>query len=167
MTERLSALEHAMLSERDGYQFYAMAAGAATDPGAASTFEHLAQEELQHFNALQRAYRSILETGTWDPDTAWDAPWTPETTERIFSEDFRRRIRGQHLEMAALSIGLLLEKEARQFYTRQAAETADEALAALFRELAQWEDGHYEMLLRQDESLREEYWAQNRFEPLD
>lgn len=161
-----ASLRHAMLSERDGYQFYAMAAEQATDRDAALMFEHLADEEKAHFEALQSKYQALLEMGTWEADTAWNEPWTPRNVGRIFSDDFVRRIRGKHLEVAALSIGILLEKQAFEFYTQQAKAAVDAPVRAFFGELAAWEDGHYQMLLREDEALKEQYWRENRFEPL-
>jgi rubrerythrin len=162
----LNSLQQAMLSERDGYKFYSMAAEQSGDSGAAETFSHLAEEEMAHFNVLQKEYQSLLDTGTWNPDTAWGVPWRPEGSGRIFSDEFARRIQGRHLEMAALSIGILLEKQAFEFYARQ-SETSDDAnVRAFFHKLASWEEGHYRMLLQEDEALKEEYWSENRFEPL-
>jgi len=108
----------------------------------------------------------LLDTGVWYPDIAWDEPWVPEGAGRIFSDDFVRRIQGRHLEMAALSIGILLEKQSVEFYTKQAQISEDASVQQLFRELATWEQGHYEMLLKEDEALKEEYWSANRFKPL-
>lgn len=162
----LVALQRAMLAERDGVQFYLMAAKQAEDRGASDLFERLASEEKHHFNALQTAYQSVLNTGTWDPNMAWGAPWTPDNAEHIFSNDFQRRIQGRHLEMAALSIGILLEKQSFEFYSQQADLATDADVKAFFRELAHWEDGHYQMLLKQDEALKEDYWSENRFAPL-
>ncbi len=50
--------------------------------------------------------------------------------------------------MAALSIGMLLEKQALEFYTRQTESAEDEDVREFFRELANLEDGHYRVLLR-------------------
>ena len=166
MSVLLVSLRQAMLSERDGVQFYSMAAKQAEDSGAVDLFEHLANEEMSHFNALQREYQSVLDTGAWDPNTAWDTPWAPGKAGHIFSEDFTRRIRGRHLEMAALSIGILLEKQSFEFYTQQAEIAEDANVKAFFHELALWEEGHYQMLLKEDEALKEEYWSENRFAPL-
>ena len=161
-----SVLQQAMLSERDGYQFYSIAAERATDSGGAEMFRHLAREELGHFQALQKKYQALLEDGTWSAETAWDLPWQPDDAGSIFSPDFVRRIQGRHFEMAALSIGILLEKQSYEFYVRQAEAAKDETLRTFFQALARWEDGHYRMLLREDEAMQSEYWAANRFEPL-
>jgi len=162
----LASLRQAMLSERDGFQFYSMAAKQAEDRGAADLFEQLANDERHHFDALQREYRSVLDTGAWNPNIAWDAPGDPDNAGPIFSDDFARRIQGRHLEMAALSIGILLEKQSFEFYTRQAETAEDENVRAFFNELALWEQGHYQILLREDEALKEQYWSENRFSPL-
>jgi rubrerythrin len=155
-----------MLAERDGYGFYSMASKQAGDTGAEVLFTHLADEERMHFNALQRKYQSLLDTDAWDAETAWGEAWKPRTSGSVFSDDFVRRIRGSHLEMAALSIGLLLEKQSFEFYTRQAESASDLHVRGFFRDLATWEEGHYQMLLREDEALKEAYWSENRFEPL-
>ena len=38
-------------------------------------------------------------------------------------------------------------------------------LGLFFTELAEWEAGHYEALLTQQESLKEDYWSASRFSP--
>jgi rubrerythrin len=164
-TDLAGILREAMEAERDGFTFYTMAAEQSEDPGARETFARLADEERKHYEALQAGYRSLAEQGTWSPSTELLNDREPEA-KGIFSEDFVRRIGGKHLEMSALSIGILLEKNAYAFYTRQAEAAEDEAVAGFFRELAEWEDGHYRLLLRQDEALKEEYWNENRFAPL-
>jgi rubrerythrin len=162
----LASLQQAMLSERDGVQFYSMAAKQAEDSGAVLLFEQLANEETQHFSALQKEYQSILDTGTWDPNTVWKSPQTLHEPGHIFSDDFIRRVKGRHLEMAALSIGILLEKQSFEFYSKQAEMAEDPIVKTFFRELAQWEEGHYKLLLREDDALKEDYWSANRFSPL-
>jgi rubrerythrin len=162
----LSLLEDALSAERDGHQFYTMAAEQTADPGARGSFARLAEEERRHFEVLRKEYRSILEGRRVDSAADLGERWIPERAGAIFSDEFRQRIRGKHLEMSALSIGILLEKNAYEFYATQAERAEDESVRRLFRELAEWENGHYQLLLREDEALRETYWNQNRFTPL-
>jgi len=154
------------LFRRNRASHYSMAAKQAEDNGAADFFEELAGEKKRHFSALQTECQSVLNTGTWDSNTAWDTPRTPDNTGSIFSADFERRIQGRHLEMAVLSIGIFLEKQSFEFYTQQADLASDAYVKAFFRDLARWEEGHYQMLLKEDEALKEEYWSENRFAPL-
>jgi rubrerythrin len=69
--------------------------------------------------------------------------------------------------MSALSIGVLLEKSAYEFYAHSAKDAEDDRVRAFFDELAEWENGHYQLLLREDDALRDAYWEENRFVPLD
>jgi len=158
-------LRDAMEAERDGFTFYTAAAERSDDSGARETFTRLADEERKHYEALQTGYRSLSEGKPWDPSRALAAERGPDPS-GIFSEDFVRRIGGKHLEMSALSIGILLEKNAYEFYSRHADTAEDEAVAGFFRELAEWESVHYQLLLREDEAMKEEYWNENRFAPL-
>ena len=162
----LAVLRRAMEVERDGFQFYALAAERSEDVGAKETFARLAAEEKMHYEALQRHQRVLIEAGTWDDEVFLDEAHTFDPSPEIFSEGFRRRLQGKHLEMSALSIGILLEKNAIEFYLHAADAATEDRVRSFFRELANWEDGHYQMLLRHDEALKEEYWNENRFAPL-
>ena len=164
--ELLSVLRRAMEVERDGFQFYSLAADRSEDAGARETFTKLAAEEKLHYDVLQSHQRALLESGTWDADAVLGDAHTFGPSGEIFSEDFRRRLKGKHLEMSALSIGILLEKNAIEFYRRAADDATEDGVRSFFRELADWEEGHYQMLLRYDEALKEEYWSENRFAPL-
>jgi rubrerythrin len=159
-------LEEALRAERDGFEFYTLAGERSDDPGARDVFAHLAEEERRHFDALQKEYRSILEGTGWDPNVVLGERWLPEASAAIFSEGFRHRIGGRHLEMAALSIGILLEKTAYEFYAASAEKADDVEARRFLRELAEWENGHYQLLLREDDALRDSYWDENRFAPL-
>jgi len=162
----LEILRGAMEVERDGFQFYSMAADRSEDPGAAKIFAQLAAEEQQHYEALQSQQKALLEAGSWDPDVVLSDAHQLDPSPEVFSEGFRQRIKGKHLEMSALSIGILLEKSAIGFYSKAAEEATEEDVASFFRSLADWETGHYQMLLRLDEALKEDYWNANRFSPL-
>jgi len=165
-TELAGALRDAMQAERDGYSFYSMAADRSEDPGARDTFTRLAAEEKKHYEMLQSGYRALLQGEPWKPSSIRSGTDHERQAGGIFSERFVRRIAGKHLEMSALSIGILLEKNAVAFYSREAEAANDKAVATFFRELADWENEHYQLLLRQDESLKEAYWNENRFAPL-
>jgi rubrerythrin len=162
----LPLLEAALRTERDGFSFYTSAAARSADAGAKEAFSHLAEEERKHFDALQTEYRAILDGSGWDPTVALAGRSSSEEAGPIFSESFRRRIAGKHLEMSVLSIGILLEKNAEAFYRSAAAEEPDPAIRGFLLELAEWEAGHYRMLTREDEALRDAYWNESRFSPL-
>jgi rubrerythrin len=163
----IAAIREAMAAERNGHQFYSMAAERSDDPGAREAFAALAEEERRHYEMLQARYIELVheKPAAWDDLLEKTSPEGP-TSPGLFSEAFHERLAGRHLEMSVLAIGVLLEKESIAFYARQAEETADPGARAFFRELVAWETDHYNALLRQQDALKEAYWNANRFEPL-
>jgi rubrerythrin len=158
-------LEQAMRTETDGYHFYTMAANSVQDAKGREVFSKLADDELMHLKFLRLQYRAFVDTGRPDP-AAKLAPRTDLSGESpIFSPDIRGRIADAHIEMSALSIGIQLELKSEQYYRKQVEETADVAAKTFFLELADWEAGHYHALLKQQDELKEDYWAAGGFAP--
>ena len=67
--------------------------------------------------------------------------------------------------MTALSVGIQLELAAQTFYKGQSEEASNDTVRDFFAELAEWESGHYQALLTQQEALKEDYWSTSRFSP--
>jgi len=160
------ALFDAARAEADGYYFYTMAARGARDAKAKEVFQLLAAEELDHQEFLSTQYRSVLQTGKIDTRARLGPRATLEGVSPIFSDEIRSRLADAHMEMSALSIGIQLELSSLTYYREQAAKAADPALRKLFEELAEWETGHYQALLRQQQALKDDYWSVNGFSPL-
>lgn len=161
----LEGLFQAIKAEVEGQHFYLMAARSSEDPKGREIFELLASEELDHQRFLKSQYQSLLETGRVDPDVKLGprAPLSDESP--IFSAEIKGRAKEAHFEMSALSIGIQLELSAMSFYREAARAAEDPAVKAFYEELAEWEDGHYRALLRQQEALREDYWSAGGFSP--
>jgi rubrerythrin len=161
----LRALEQAIQAEIEGYHFYTMAAEATDDPKGAETFGLLAKEEVAHTEFLRAQYKALESSGRVDkliriigePGFSADTPF--------FSDALRRRASKAHFEMTVLSVGAQLEADAMRFYQEQSELAEDPEVAALFRELVEWERGHHDALVAQMKSLEQEYWAANRFAP--
>jgi len=162
----LEHLEQALTAERDGFHLYTMASKEAKDPVAKELFSRLAGDERDHYEHLQRQYRSILDGAGWQIEPSLEARGNEEPNPHVFTERLMGRIRGSQVAMSALSIGIQLERSAMAFYAARAEEATDEAVAVFFRGLAAWENDHYQLLLAQEDALREEYWQENRFAPL-
>ncbi len=159
------ALVKAIKAERDGHSFYSMAANASQDPKGRDVFLRLAAEELEHASFLARQHESVLKTGGPDASIKLGAPVDLAGMSPIFSEGIKSRIKDAHFEMSALSIGIQLELDAMNFYKSHAGATKAPAAKAFFTELADWESGHYQALLRQQEELKEDYWSDSGFAP--
>lgn len=162
--EIAKGLLEAMKSEVDGYNFYMMASKSTQDPQGKSVFERLAQEEKEHAQFLKAQYQSIIETGEITSSIHLTKT-SFNTTSPIFSDEIKSRIKDIHYEMTALSVGIQLEYSAVQFYKSQADKIEDTKIKAFYKELADWEATHYQILLKQQESLKEEYWNQGDFSP--
>jgi rubrerythrin len=164
--ERITkGLLRAIQAESDGENFYRMAAASTDDEQGKATFLRLAEEEREHIEFLTHQYNHYLETGKPDPNKVLSKPSSFEGSHPIFSEKLKSRIGDAHMEMSALSIGIQLELNAINFYKTQATEIENQEVKKFFRELVDWETGHYHALLRQQESLKEDYWSSAGFSP--
>ena len=161
----LAALAKAIESEYEGYGFYMMASKSTEDVQGREVFGQLAQEELTHAAFLKTQFRSIAETGTVAAGVKLGSPHAISGTSPIFSPELRARIGDAHFEMSALGVGIHLEQNAMEFYTAQALSAPDAAARAFFRELSEWEAGHYHALLSQQQELQEDYRSRNGFSP--
>lgn len=165
-TERmLQGLEKAIQAEVDGYHFYMMASKSTEDPQGREIFERMAQDEVKHARFLQEQYDSMKTTGKPDPAITLGAATEFKGEHPIFSKALQERVKNAHLEMSALSIGVQLELSAVKFYRSEADDAADPVVASFYRELADWESGHYHALLAQQNALRSDYWSDGRFSP--
>jgi len=163
--EMLDALKHAMQAEANGHQFYKLAASNTADEQGKRVFEMLAEEELDHLRYLKSHYDSIASTGKTNPDVKLKEQDGSAITHPLFSPDLKNRIADAHFEMSALGIGIQLELSAINFYKAQADLAEDEDVKKLFADLAEWEVGHYQMFLKQQEELKDMYWDSGGFSP--
>jgi rubrerythrin len=164
-TTLAEGLAQAIKVERDGHSFYTMAANTSQDSKAREVFAQLAAEELDHMQFLARHYRSVLETGRPDQEARLGPRADLSGMSPIFSHGIRARIGQAHLEMSALSIGIQLELDSQSFYRSQAGASDDPLVTQFYLELAEWESGHYQALLKQHEELKEDYWSAGGFAP--
>lgn len=142
-----------------------MAANATGDPRGREVFEALAAEELAHMAFLKAQLASLKETGKVDPRATLGAPRRLEGKSPIFTDALLARAKDAHYEMTSLAVAVQLELQAEQFYRKQAAAAGDPAITAFFTTLADWEKGHYDALIAQQETLKAGYWAENQFAP--
>ena len=153
-------------AEQEGFHFYTMAAGAAEDEKGKEIFLKLADDERQHAEFLKAQYESIRKTGKPNLQVVLGPKSEYPGSSPIFSESIRARIQSAHYEMTALSIGIQLELDAVKHYNKLAEAAEDETVYKFFKELAEWESGHYRALLDQQEALKEDYWSSGGFSPM-
>ncbi|MBW2703877.1 MAG: ferritin family protein [Deltaproteobacteria bacterium] len=163
--EIAKGLEHAIRTETDGQHFYMMAAKATEDPKGQEVFGQLAEEEKDHRRFLEHQRWHILEHGKVDSAFKIDRRVDLSGDNPIFSESLVKRAKEAHYEMSALSIGIQLEINSQKYYEEQAEAAKLPEIEKFYRFLATWESEHHQALLRQQDSLKEDYWADAHFAP--
>jgi rubrerythrin len=164
-SKAIEGLRTALQTELNGIEFYKMAAKNTMDAKGKKTFQMLADDEMKHFQELQRQYSSISEKHGWqalDLGTVTEFPGESP----IFSKELKDRIKGKHFEMTALSIGALLESNSIDFYRQMKEKSADPLAKELYGQLQSWEEKHLDAITRQLDIIKEDYWAEQRFSPL-
>lgn len=161
----LNALIWAMQAETDGHYFYKMVASKTKDVKGKEVLLMLAKDELDHFDYLKAQYDSFQKTGKPAKKLKISKPKGRTSKSPIFSKDFKKSIGKAHFEMSALSIAISLELSSMNFYRHRANETRNPALKDFFGKLADWEATHYQILVREQTRLQEDYWIENRFYP--
>jgi rubrerythrin len=153
-----------MQTEIEGYEFYKLMATKSKDEGAREMFESLAKDEAEHSRVLGEMYSNLAETGKFKSlkmvgrsKISYRSP--------VFSKDFLASKKSKNLEMSALSIGILLEQNAIDFYRTQQEVARDPGAKAFFNKLAAWEGEHLRALVAQRIFLQREIFAHARFEP--
>ncbi len=159
------ALQKAAMAEREGHSFYMMAAQNSQDPKGKQIFETLAREEMDHLHFLKEHYDAVMTTGKLSATAHLGSRVDLGTSSPIFTEAIKLRIREAHFEMTALAVGIQLERDALAFYQHQALAAHDPEVRKLFTELAAWESGHYQALLKQQTELKTDYWSGAGFSP--
>ncbi|MGD9380642.1 MAG: ferritin family protein [candidate division WOR-3 bacterium] len=164
-SKAIEGLKTALQTELNGIEFYRMAAQNTDDTKGKQTFQMLADDELKHFNELQRQYAAFSDKQTWHKaDLSKITEFPGENP--IFSSELKDRIRGKHFEMTALSIGALLETNSIEFYRQMKEESEDPLAKELYEQLQKWEERHLEAITQQLNIIKEDYWAEQRFTPL-
>lgn len=161
--KKLKILQDAMGIELNGIELYKTAAEKTEDKQAKDFFLFLSEEEKKHFDALKEWYIKI---------SKGEAPEKIELKEmgkpaykHIFSDEFKKNLKGKNFEYSALTTGMLLEKNSMEFYHKQSEEAETEEEKELFKKLEKWESEHYQMLLDEYNELKIEFWQANNFSP--
>ena len=120
----LDILRKAYQIEVDGYTFYSMTADRADKPAVQELFGKLAQDEIQHQAFLREVLRNYDQKKTAAFPVSFRIPDnTRAFSEKVFTDRFREQAEGAAFEMAALSVGMTLEKNAVAHFSA-AAQTA-------------------------------------------
>jgi len=159
-------LRKAYQIEVDGSTFYSMTAEKAAKPAVQELFGKLAQDEVQHQAFLRSVLKNYDEQGIGAFGVAITIPDLRAFSDRIFTQRFREQAQGAAFEMAALSVGMTLEKNAVAHFSTAARDATDQEVRQFYTFLADWERQHLDALQRLHESIREDFWDRGGFAPM-
>ena len=155
----------AMQTELEGYEFYKLAAVKCKDDGAKKMFDSLAKDEVEHHKLLRDRYYAIVEGRDFKaPKLTGKSKLRVKSP--VFSKAFLESKKQKHFEMSALTVGILLEQNAIEFFKAQAEKAADSETKKMFKELAAWEGEHLRALIAQKQFLHRAIFADAHFEPM-
>jgi rubrerythrin len=161
----LDILRKAYQIEVDGYTFYSMTADRADKPAVQELFGKLAQDEVQHQAFLRSVLKSYHDKGVEAFAVGIVVPDMRAFSDKLFTDRFREQAEGAAFEMAAVSVGMTLEKNAVAHFST-AARSADEAEVRRFYQfLADWEQKHLDALQSLADSIRGDFWDRSGFSP--
>jgi len=144
----LSVLREAVRNELDGQAMYIQAAEGTKDELGKTMFRSFAQEEEEHLHILQVQYAEVNESGEWvDVDAARKEPPDPKLV--LFPQEegkVREMIPEGASDLEALRIAIDFERRAVRMYEQAASQTDNPTAQTFYRDLADWEGTHYEVL---------------------
>ena len=163
----VKGLKQALRNEIDGVEFYRMASASARHDGVRQMFRFLMEEEERHREAiLDQMKRMAAGKPFRIARGAASRKGLEKFRSPLFTDDLVRVSRQVEGEVAALSIGMTLEKRAiAQFVSLRRKVAGDPAAEHVFSDLIAWEQDHLDVLTRQYDQLREMYWEEARFWP--
>ncbi len=160
--KKLKILQDALGIELNGIELYKMAAKNTADEQAKDFFIYLSNEEKEHFSILKKWYIDIS-TGK-SPEVKLEEMKEP-ANKHIFSDEFKKNLKGKNFEFSVMQTGMLLEKNSMEFYHKQRKEAETDEERELFKTLEEWEAKHYQLLLKEYNDLKIEFWEKNNFSP--
>lgn len=163
--EVLDILRKAYQIEVDGYTFYSMTADRADKPAVQELFGRLAQDEVQHQAFLRQVANHYDAEGVAAFSQVGKAPELKLFADRVFSDRFREQAEGAAFEMAAVSVGMTLEKNAIAYFSHAAKTATAQEVQRFYQFLADWEQQHLDALQALHTSVRADFWDKSGFAP--
>ncbi len=157
-------LKTAILLERRGKAFYAMAAREAQSEAVRKIFTIMAEEEDGHIQFLSRQFAEYEKSGKFVKNDL-EHPVDETEAAMILSEQAKKEISAAGFEAAAISAAIDFENRAIDVYQGRANEATDPNEKEMYQMLADWERTHHHLLYKLNEDLKEQVWYDNNFWP--
>ena len=161
LKEELDVIKQAILNELEGYEFYKMAGEQAGTGGSAEAFLELASEEKKHIDYLEALFIKVKDGVEDEKAMAFsEGPPSPN----IYKWDALDKDLTS-LAMSVFSIGMKMEIDSVDFYTKAKESTKLDEAKQLYDLLIKWEKVHLDQFTKQYELYREDWWSYQNFAP--
>ncbi len=120
----------------------------------------MAEEELKHVKWLKNLFTKLKDNKMDSIDLKEIQVASP----KIFAwENLDRE--GASKAVSVFGIGIQMERDSVDFYKKAAKDTEVQEAKVIYEELAKWEQSHLEQFYKEYETLMEEWWSEQGFEP--
>ncbi len=158
-------IKKAILMEARAKALYQEVAQKTSNPEVRHIFELMANEEQTHIDFLAEQYKSFSKDKTFIKQEFKNTDTDDTIARLILDPSIKNKISGAGFEAAAITAAIEMETKSIKIYSKWAAETSDENEKALFTWLSDWEQTHYDLLMKLDKELTEKIWFDNQFWP--
>lgn len=161
----IDILKTAILMERRGQAMYEEVVAKTQSADVKKIFSIMAEEEKMHAQFLGEQFKSYMTTHTFTKQDLQNSKGDNELSDLILTGKIKNQISAAGFEAAAIGAAIDMESKSIEVYRNRANESTDPNEKDLFNWLADWERGHHELLLKLDNELKDQIWADNQFWP--
>lgn len=146
------AIQTAIQLEKDGKAFFDQAAQETDNALGKKMFRKLAADEVRHLQTFKKMFQTITDPQTWKQLMA---AGSPGKTMPFFEQKAAQRTPAEKGagELSALQQALEVERKAIAFFKITAQETDDPEASRIFEAIAREEEGHYDLIQAQIDSV--------------
>lgn len=158
-------LKQAIIMENRGKSLYQMVANQTPNEEVKNIFKTMADEEQAHIEFLSKQFTHYKKNKKFDKNQLEALAQEDAIANSILTEKIKKDISGAGFESAAISAAIDMESKSIEVYEQRAKESDDPNEKELYQWLADWEKGHYQLLLDLNKQLTEKVWNDNNFWP--
>lgn len=157
----LHIIKGAILLEKRGKALYESVVEKTKIAGVRDLFNLLIKEEKKHIELLNAQLSRVVKGKNIDASGLEQDDFL--AADKVISDDIASNVAGAGYESAVISAALEVEKNAVQYYSKNASTAKSREVKRLFQWLARWEKSHMHMLAKIDDDIKEQIWFDHQF----
>jgi rubrerythrin len=161
----IDILKTAIIMEKRGQAMYEEVVAKTNSEDVKKIFRTMADEENMHARFLGEQLKSLMENNSFVKQDLKGVGTDESMINEILTEKIKTQINAAGFEAAAISAAIDMETKSIEVYKNRASISDNQNEKDLFNWLADWERGHYEVLNKLDQELKESIWNDNNFWP--